>query len=243
MARSPAEVSMRRHSPQLTEREQLSSDTTRFSSTTESYRAMNRQLEKKPGRIWSVTSSSAPADPMFEVLRECGASAAGGGLAALSAESRLHLLRSYCAQCAESRGASVRPSSLQLRSPPDSRLPLTRRDTAVNGEGGRLSMKPKVTSDPSSSPSYINAKTRTSKSVRLLRDKTSKQHPPWGSEAVTVTTLIFDFKTGWLKKLKTRTEKWLFSSLPQNFTIQVFTIPLIYALLRCSPVGFDIKWQ
>lgn len=51
MARSPAEVSMRRHSPQLTEREQLSSDTTRFSSTTESYRAMNRQLEKKPGRI------------------------------------------------------------------------------------------------------------------------------------------------------------------------------------------------
>lgn len=64
MERSPAEVSMRRHSPQPADRE-LSSETTRFSRTTESYRARKRQLEKKPGSIWSVTSRSSPAVPIF----------------------------------------------------------------------------------------------------------------------------------------------------------------------------------
>lgn len=66
MERSPAEVSMRRHSPQPADRE-LSSETTRFSRTTESYRARKRQLEKKPGSIWSVTSRSSPAVPIFRL--------------------------------------------------------------------------------------------------------------------------------------------------------------------------------
>ncbi|TNN84980.1 Neurexin-3a-beta [Liparis tanakae] len=56
MARSPAEVNIRRHSPEPADREQLSRDTARFTRTTESYRARKRQLEKKPGSIWSVTS-------------------------------------------------------------------------------------------------------------------------------------------------------------------------------------------
>lgn len=62
MERSPAEVNIGRHSPDAAELVlQLSSDTTRFTSTTESYRARKRQLEKKPGSIWSVTSRSSLA--------------------------------------------------------------------------------------------------------------------------------------------------------------------------------------
>ncbi|PWA16356.1 hypothetical protein CCH79_00004474 [Gambusia affinis] len=53
MERSPSDVSMRRHSPQPAERDRLSRATTRFTSTTESYRARKRQLEKKPGKIWN----------------------------------------------------------------------------------------------------------------------------------------------------------------------------------------------
>lgn len=64
MERSPAEVSMRRHSPEPADLEQLSSDTTRFTRTTESYRARKRQFEKKPGSIWSVTSRSSLAIPI-----------------------------------------------------------------------------------------------------------------------------------------------------------------------------------
>lgn len=56
---------MRRHSPELVDLEQLSSDTARFTRTTESYRARKRQFEKKPGSIWSVTSRSSLAIPIF----------------------------------------------------------------------------------------------------------------------------------------------------------------------------------
>lgn len=73
MERSPAEVSMGRHSPEpaaAADLEQRSSDTTRRTSTTESYRARKRQFEKKPGSIWSVTSRSSLAIPIFvRVLR------------------------------------------------------------------------------------------------------------------------------------------------------------------------------
>ena len=69
MERSPAEVSMRRHSPEPADLEQLSSDTARFTRTTESYRARKRQFEKKPGSIWSVTSRSSLAIPI--VLSFC----------------------------------------------------------------------------------------------------------------------------------------------------------------------------
>lgn len=65
MERSPAEVSMGRHSLWPAEREQLRRDTTRRTSTTESYRARKRQLEKNPGRIWSVMSRSSLAIPML----------------------------------------------------------------------------------------------------------------------------------------------------------------------------------
>lgn len=65
MERSPAEVSIRRHSPEPADLEQLRKDTARFTSTTESYRARNRQFEKKPGSIWSVTSRSSLAIPIF----------------------------------------------------------------------------------------------------------------------------------------------------------------------------------
>lgn len=59
MERSPAEVNMRRHCSEPADLERLRRDTMRFTSTVESYRARNRQLEKKPGSIWSVTSRSS----------------------------------------------------------------------------------------------------------------------------------------------------------------------------------------
>lgn len=65
MARRPAEVSMGRHSAEPVDLEGLSSDAKRFTSTTESYSARKRQLEKNPGRIWSATSRSSLAIPDF----------------------------------------------------------------------------------------------------------------------------------------------------------------------------------
>ena len=65
MERSPAEVNMRRHSPEPPDLELLSSATTRFTSTTESYRTRKRQFEKNPGSICRVTSRSSLAIPIL----------------------------------------------------------------------------------------------------------------------------------------------------------------------------------
>lgn len=62
MERTPAVVNMRCHSPG--EPEQLRSDTTRLTSTIESYSTKNRQLEKKPGNICKVTRRSTLSMPI-----------------------------------------------------------------------------------------------------------------------------------------------------------------------------------
>lgn len=92
MERSPAEVSMGRHSLGPAEREQLRHDTTRRTSTTESYRARKRQLEKNPGRIWSVMSRSSLAIRMLSV---CAARSFRQLL--LKRRPRMRSLLSWCA--------------------------------------------------------------------------------------------------------------------------------------------------
>lgn len=64
--RSPAEVSIGRHFPEAPAADvgQHSRDTSRRTSTTESYRARKRQFEKNPGSICRVTSKFSLAIPI-----------------------------------------------------------------------------------------------------------------------------------------------------------------------------------